>query len=151
MADAVSAQEITIIRVFDAPRELTWRAWTEPEQLVRWWGPRGWTAPLETATIDVTPGGTFRVTNVNDEDGIEVPQEGVYREVAEPERLVVEGPRGVTAVTFTDLGDGRTEMVLHATIQITDEMRGATEAALASSFDRLAEQLASRLESSRHK
>jgi uncharacterized protein YndB with AHSA1/START domain len=80
-----------------------------------------------------------------------VPQEGVYREVAEPERLVMEGPHGVSAVTYTDLGDGRTEMVLHATIQITDEMRGATEAALASSFDRLAEQLASRLESSRHK
>ncbi|MBA3424211.1 MAG: hypothetical protein H0U04_06615 [Rubrobacter sp.] len=43
---------------------------------------------------------------------------------------------------FTDLGDGRTEMVLHATIQTTDELRGATEVALASSFDRLAEQLA---------
>jgi hypothetical protein len=65
----------------------------------------------------------------------------VYREVAKPERLVVEGPHGVSAVTFTDLGDGRTEVVLHATIQITDEMRGATEAALASLFDRLAEQL----------
>jgi ABC-type polysaccharide/polyol phosphate transport system ATPase subunit/uncharacterized protein YndB with AHSA1/START domain len=142
MAEAVSAQEITITRVFDAPRELVWRAWTEPEQLVRWWGPRGWTARLETATTDVRPGGTFRLTNVNDEDGIEVPQEAVYREVAKPERLVVEGPHGVTAVIFTDLGDGRTEMVLHATIQTTDEMRGATEGALASSFDRLAEQLA---------
>jgi len=150
MAEPVSAQEITITRVFDAPRELVWRAWTEPEQLVAWWGSRGWTALLETITMDVRPGGTFRVTNVY-KDGIEVPQEGVYREVAEPERLVMEGPHGVSAVTYTDLGDGRTEMVLHATIQITDEMRGATEAALASSFDRLAEQLASRLESSRHK
>ena len=141
MAEPVSAQEITITRVFDAPRELVWRAWTEPEQLVAWWGSRGWTALLETITMDVRPGGTFRVTNVY-KDGIEVPQEGVYREVAEPERLVMEGPHGVSAVTYTDLGDGRTEMVLHATIQITDEMRGATEAALASSFDRLAEQLA---------
>jgi uncharacterized protein YndB with AHSA1/START domain len=82
---------------------------------------------------------------------MEMPQEAVYREVAKPERLVMDGAHGVTAATFTDLGDGRTEMVLHATIQTTDEMRGATEAALASSFDRLAEQLASRLESSRHK
>ncbi|MEJ7656425.1 MAG: SRPBCC domain-containing protein [Thermoleophilaceae bacterium] len=142
MADAVSAQEITITRVLYAPREQVWRAWTEPEQLVRWWGPRGWTTPLETIAMDVRPGGTFRVTNVNDEDGVEMPQEAVYREVAEPERLVVEGPHGVTAVTLTDLGDGRTEMVFHATIQTTDEVRRAAEAGLASSFDRLAEQLA---------
>ncbi len=148
MTRTEAAGEITITRVFDAPRELVWRAWTEPEQLARWWGPRGWTVPLETITMDVRPGGTFRLTNVNDEDGREVPQEGVYREVAEPERLVMESVEEgrhegrVTAVTFTDLGDGRTEVVIQTTIQTTDEMRGAVEAALASSLDRLAEHLA---------
>jgi uncharacterized protein YndB with AHSA1/START domain len=148
MTEAVSAQEITITRVFDAPRVLVWKAWTEPEQLAKWWGPRGWSTPLETITMDVRPRGTFRVVGVSDEDGAEMPTEGVYREVVEPERLVLAEPTedawhegAVSVVTFTDLGDGRTEMVLHTTIHTTDEMRGAAEAGLASSLDRLAEHL----------
>jgi len=146
---AVSAQEITITRVLHAPRELVWRAWTEPEQLARWLDARVSNARLETLTMDVRPGGTFRLTKVNGEDGSEMTTEGVYREVVAPERLVVEYPAedgslggAVTAVTFTDPGDGRTEMVLHTTIQTTDAMRGVAEAELASSLDRLAEQLA---------
>lgn len=147
IAEPVSAQEITVTRVLDAPRERVWRAWTEPEQLARWWSPRGWTVPLETITMDVRPGGAFRVTLVNDENGSEVPRELVYRQVVEPERLV-KGPADeaqpgspVSAVTFTDLGDGRTELNLHTTVQTTDEMRDAAEAAVASLLDRLAEQL----------
>ncbi len=148
--DPVKTQDITITRVFDAPRELVWRAWTEREQLAKWWGMRGWTAPPETITMDVRPGGAFRVTIVNDEDGREVPLRGaVYREVVEAERLVLEETAGdgqleggVSVATFTDLGDGRTQMGLHVTIQRTDEMRDAAEADLASLLDRLAEQLA---------
>jgi len=148
--DPVKTQDITITRVFDAPRELVWSAWTEREQLAKWWGMRGWTAPPETITMDVRPGGAFRVTIVNDEDGREVPLRGaVYREVVEAERLVLEETAGdgqleggVSVATFTDLGDGRTQMGLHVTIQRTDEMRDAAEADLASLLDRLAEQLA---------
>jgi ABC-type polysaccharide/polyol phosphate transport system ATPase subunit/uncharacterized protein YndB with AHSA1/START domain len=149
VAAAVSAQEITITRVLAAPRELAWRAWTEPEQLARWSVKRGWIAPLETITMEVRPGGAFRLTVVHDEDGSEVTTRGVYREVVEPERLVVEEPAddawhegAMNTMTFTDLGDGRTEMVLHTTIQTTDKMRRPAEAALASSLDRLAAQLA---------
>ena len=148
MADAVSAQEITITRVLDAPRELVWKAWTEPEQLAQWWGPRGTSTPVESIAMDVRPGGTFRVTSVSDE-GSEMTVAGVYREVVEPERLVFEEPAedawhegAVSVLTFTDLGDGRTEMVVHTTIQTTDEMRGVAQAGMASSFDRLAEHLA---------
>lgn len=144
-------QEILIKRTFDAPRELVWRAWTEPEQLAQWWGRDGWTAPLATITMDVRPGGTFSLINVSDEDGREMPHEAVYREVVEPERLVVEEAAAgawhggaVTVLTFIDLGDGRTEMVFHATIRTTNEMRGRAEGGIASSFDRLAETLESR-------
>jgi len=147
MTEAVSAQEIAITRVFDAPRELVWKAWTEPDQLARWWGPRGWSNPLEMITMDVRPGGTFRVTSVSGE-GAEMSSQGVFREVVEPERLVLEEPAedawhegAVSVVTFTDLGEGRTEMVLQSTIQTTDEMRGHAEAGLTSSLDRLAEHL----------
>jgi uncharacterized protein YndB with AHSA1/START domain len=149
MPGAISTQEITITRVFDAPRELVWKAWTEPDQLAQWWGPPGWTNRLETLRMDVRPGGAFRVTSVSDEDGTEMTTSGAYREVLEPERLVLEEPaedawheNAVSVVTLTDLGDGRTEVVLHATIQTTEEMRAQAEAGMAAALDRLAEHLA---------
>jgi uncharacterized protein YndB with AHSA1/START domain/predicted enzyme related to lactoylglutathione lyase len=148
MNEAISAQEITVTRVYDAPRELVWKAWTEPEQLARWWGPSGWSTPASGVTLDVRPGGVFRVASVSDEDGTEMTSEAVFREVVEPERLAVEeAAEGAwhegadTVVTFTDLGDGRTEMVLRATIHTTDEMGSTAEAGLRGSLDRLAELL----------
>jgi uncharacterized protein YndB with AHSA1/START domain len=147
MAEAATAQEITIRRVFDAPREVVWRAWTEPDQLAQWWGPRGSSTPLEKITMDVKPGGTFRVTSVS-EDGSEMTVQGVYREVVEPERLVLDEPAegswhegAVSVATFTDLGDGRTELVVQTTIHTTDEMRATAQAGMESTFDRLAELL----------
>ena len=149
MAETASAQEITITRVFDAPREVVWKAWTEPEQLARWWGMAGWTNPFEKITMDVKPGGEFRVTSVSDGDGSEMTIVGVYREVVEPERLVFEEPaedawhEGATSVlSLTDLGDGRTEMVVRTTIQTTEDMRAVAEAGMSKSFERLAEYLA---------
>ena len=149
MTEQVSAQEITLTRVFDAPRELVWKAWTEPEQLARWWGPDGWSNPVSEIRMDVRPGGGFKVTSVSDEDGTEMPSHGVYREVVEPERLVLEEPAeeswhegAVSVVSFTDLGDGRTELVVRTTIQTTDEMRASAEAGMAGSLDRLGKHLA---------
>lgn len=149
MTEQVSAQEITLTRVRDAPRELVWKAWTEPEQLARWWGPDGWSNPVSKIAMDVRPGGRFKVTSVSDEDGTERPSHGVYREVVEPERLVLEEPAeeswhegAVSVVSFTDLGDGRTELAVRTTIQTTDEMRASAEAGMAGSLDRLGKHLA---------
>jgi uncharacterized protein YndB with AHSA1/START domain len=147
MPEAVTAREITITRVYDAPRELVWKAWTEPEQLAKWWGKRGWNTPLSSLTMDVRPGGAFRWSSIAEEDGAEMSSESVYREVVEPERLVFERSGGAddgapTIVTFADLGDGRTEMVFHTTVHMTDATRARAAAGLASAFDRLAEQLA---------
>ncbi len=148
MTQAATAQEITIRRVFDAPRELVWKAWTEPDQLVQWWGPPGWSTALSTVTMEVRPGGDFRLTSVN-EEGAEMPVVGVYREVVAPERLVLEEPAGdnwhegaVSVLNLTDLGNGRTELVLQSTIQTTDEMRAAAEAGVTASIERLARYLA---------
>ena len=147
MTETTTAQEIEITRVYEAPRELVWRAWTEPEELVKWWGPSGWSTPLDTVTMEVRPGGTFRLTSISDEGG-EMPVVGVYREVVEPERLVLEEPAehawhegSVSTVTLTDLGGGRTEVALRATIQTTDEMRVAAERGMNGTLDRLAEHL----------
>jgi uncharacterized protein YndB with AHSA1/START domain len=142
MDDAVATREIAISRVFDAPRELVWKAWTEPAQLARWWGKRGWSTPLASITMDVRPGGTFRLLHVNDEDGSEMAMDTVYREVVEPGRLAwgEDGGRRAT-VTFTDLGDGTTRVDLHTTIQGSEALRCQAEGGLSSSWDRLAEHL----------
>jgi uncharacterized protein YndB with AHSA1/START domain len=148
MAEANAAREVTITRVFDAPRGLVWKEWTEPGRLARWWGKRGWSTPPEGIEMDIRPGGVFRVTSVSDEDGAEMTTEGVYREVVEPERLAfVEAAEGawhsgaVTVVTFADLGDGRTEMVFRTTIRTSAEGLDTAAAGFASSFDRLDEHL----------
>jgi uncharacterized protein YndB with AHSA1/START domain len=78
---------------------------------------------------------------------IEMPQAFVYREVVEPERLVFAeaGSGGGTAtVTFTDLGDGRTEMTFETRMEASQELRDRAEAGLRSAFDRLAEQITQR-------
>ena len=124
---------IEITRVYDAPRQAVWDAWTRPEQLAKWWGKRGWTARLDDLELDVRPGGVFRVTTVNDEDGSEMTNDGVYTEVEEPARLAW----AQTQVTFTDLGDGRTEMTFRSTARVPASARGG----VASAFERLAEHL----------
>jgi uncharacterized protein YndB with AHSA1/START domain len=122
---------IEITRVYRAPRERVWAAWTEPEQLAAWWGKRGWTARLDTIVLDVRPGGTFRVTTVSD-DGREMTNEATFREVVPPERLSF----GDATVTFADLGDGRTEMRFRTPVPSERAAEGVRSA-----FDRLGEHL----------
>lgn len=108
---------LTITRTFDAPREAVYRAFTEAEELKRWWGPQGMTCPV--AELDVRPGGRYR-TEMHAPDGGVYVTTGEFREVAPPERLV-----------FTWVwGEG--EMAGHETL-VTIELRdddGATELTL---------------------
>ena len=77
--------ELVITRIFDAPRELVFKAWAEPDRAVRWWGPQGFTTAY--CEMDVRPGGAYRVC-MRSPEGTEHWQRGVCREVIEPERLV---------------------------------------------------------------
>jgi uncharacterized protein YndB with AHSA1/START domain len=129
--------EIVVRRVFDAPRERVWRAWTTPAELARWWGKRGWSTPPESVTMDVRPGGRLALLSVSDEDGREMELDVTYHEVVPPERLSF----GEATVTLTDLGDGRTEMVFRTTTEMTDAIRLRAAGGLASAFDRLAEMI----------
>lgn len=79
-------REFVITRVFDAPRELVFDAWTEPRHMAQWWGPRTFTNPV--CEMDVRPGGAYRIV-MRSPDGIEYPLTGVYREVVKPVRLVM--------------------------------------------------------------
>ena len=116
---ATNLGEVTFTRTFDAPRELVFECMTTPAHLTHFWGPVGVSTPLANIEVDLRPGGVFNTTMVNDATGEEYPNFGVYVEVSPPERLVFTEP-GVeggmtTSITFTDLGDGRTETLTHQT------------------------------------
>jgi uncharacterized protein YndB with AHSA1/START domain len=80
-----TAQELVITRVFDAPRDLVFKAWTEPEQLIRWWGPTGFTTP--SFTVDLRVGGVLHYC-MRSPEGQDYWGIGVYREIVRPERIV---------------------------------------------------------------
>jgi uncharacterized protein YndB with AHSA1/START domain len=145
----MTRREFTSTRVLDAPRELVWRAWTEPEQVAQWWGPKGLSTPLDTIEVDLRPGGAFTLTMVSDETGSEFPTDMQFREVVEPERIVFgwEAQRGLGAgevtVTFKDLG-GRTEMTTRFVGYQTDEIARASQVGWNTQIDKLAEHLAAK-------
>ncbi len=78
-------QELVLTRVFNAPRALVWKAWTDPKHLAQWWGPHHFTNPL--CEIDVRAGGVIRIV-MRGGDGVVYPMAGVYLEIVEPERIV---------------------------------------------------------------
>jgi uncharacterized protein YndB with AHSA1/START domain len=109
--------EVTITRVYDAPRELVFRAMVEPEQFVQFWGPTGTHVPIESVVIEPWTGGRFESTMVADDGSGEFPMKGVFVDFLEPERLAFREPNSgvVSASTFTELDGGRTEVVIRQT------------------------------------
>lgn len=109
--------EFTYRRVHRASPEVLFDCMTQAEHLTRFWGPDGTTTPIDGITIDLRPGGAFETVMVNVADGSQYPMRAVYLEVCRPRKLAwtepgVEGGM-VTTITFTDLGDGRTEVITH--------------------------------------
>src|SRR5262249_28946735 len=135
-ARGAPAVRIELTRILPAPPERVWRAWTDPDELVCWWGKRGWTAQRDTLVMDVRPGGAFRVTSFSEDGRVQV-TEGVYVTVDEPRELAW----GDAAVTFTDLGDGRTRMDFQTTLDAPDDVCDAARGGLQSGFDRLQEHI----------
>ena len=137
------ADELTYTRVFDAPRALVFRCMIEPEHLTHFWGPVGVSTPLANITIEPWAGGRFETIMVNDETGEEYPSRGVFVEVVEPEKLVWTEPEfGITSTsTFTDLGDGRTEVQIHQTNLPLEYTTPEAQAGFETSLDRLAAHL----------
>jgi len=113
------AGEFTYRRVHQASRELLFDCLTRPEHLTRFWRRDRTTRRADGIAVELRPGGAFETVMVNNADGTSYTMRAVYREVRRPERLVwteadVEGGM-MTTLTFTDLGDGRTEVVTHQT------------------------------------
>jgi uncharacterized protein YndB with AHSA1/START domain len=120
-------REIHIERVFDAPRERVFSAYTDPELIPEWWGPEGITTIVDR--MDVKAGGAWRFV-CRDADGREDGFRGTYREVSPPERIVqtfewegMPGHVGVETAVFEDLGD-RTKVTTTSLFHTTEERDG---------------------------
>ena len=141
-----SDREIVLTRVFDAPRDLVFRAYTDPKAIPQWWGPRNLTTRVDK--MDVRPGGAWRFVQ-RDADGNEFAFNGVYREITPPERVVstfeFEGMPGHIAVETMTLEehDGRptlTTTSVFASVEDRDGMlQSGMESGAAETMDRLAE------------
>ena len=139
-------ENLEITRVFDAPRELVWKAWTDPAIVMQWWGPNGFTSPA--CKIDFRVGGQYLYC-MRTPDGYEGWSGGEYIEIIAPEKIVSvlfyadENGRVEPAdkndvevrdvVTFADLGNGRTKMVFKRSHWDEGEDMGMIEA-----FDKMA-------------
>jgi uncharacterized protein YndB with AHSA1/START domain len=111
LAAARAERELVIARVFDAPRELVFCAWTDPVRFAQWCGPQGF--GVTVLEMDVRPGGAWR-KRMRSPDGVDYSRSGVYREVVVPERLVFtyesDDPAGIagfeTLVTIDFIAQG---------------------------------------------
>ena len=138
-------REVAISRVLDAPREAVFKAWTEPDQLVGWWGPVGFDTPSEAVDVDLRVGGHVSLRMVDAERGAEFAVRFEILELVEPELLVlrsepvpeigIDEPTTVR-VEFHEQG-GKTRLTLRDG-PYTPEVRDATESGWDSSLDKLA-------------
>jgi uncharacterized protein YndB with AHSA1/START domain len=142
-------RELVLERMFDAPREKVYRAWTEPMLVKQWFAPLPWTTP--GAALDVRPGGRTEIV-MRDPDGKDYPSAGVYLEVVENEKLVftdaftaawhpAEKPFMVAIITFEDVG-GRTRYTARVRHWSADDRKAHEEMGFHAGWGQCADQLA---------
>ncbi len=119
-------REMTISRVFDAPRELVWEAWTNPEHVAQWWGPDGFSTTIKK--MDFRVGGVWKLV-MHGPDGRDYPNSSIFREIVEPERIVfshgggskdMPGAHFMATWTFEALGN-QTRVTMHALFDTPEE------------------------------
>ena len=149
-AAASADYELIFTRIFDAPRELVFKAWRDPKQIVKWWGPKGFTTT--THEMDVRPGGVWRFI-MHGPDGTDYKNKIVFLEVVKPQRLIykhagdadTEPVTFQATVTFTEQGD-KTKLIMRMLFDSAEEREnvvakyGAVEGAN-QTLDRLTEHL----------
>ena len=139
-------ENLEITRIFDAPRELVWKAWTDPHIVMQWWGPTGFTSPA--CKIDFRVGGHYLFC-MRTPDGQDYWSGGEYREILAPERIVsvlfyadqngkVDTPDNNDVevrdvVTFDDMGNGQTKLIFKRSYWDEGEDVGSNQI-----FDKLA-------------
>jgi uncharacterized protein YndB with AHSA1/START domain len=148
-AESGMARDVNLSRVIDAPCDLVWAAWTEPQHMAKWWGPKGFTNPV--CELDVRPGGKILI-HMKAPDGTVYPMSGVFAEVDKPRRLAftayAEGSDGTryleshTIVTLEGQG-ARTKVTVMASAKglhpLAPQMLAGMEAGWTQSLERLGE------------
>jgi len=158
-ATGTEEQALVIERVFDAPRELVWKAWTEPDRFMRWWGPKDYSCPA--CQIDFRVGGSW-LACMRSSDGTDIWSTGVYREIIPLERIVctdsfadAEGnvvpashygipgdfPSEMLVTVMLEDSDGKTKMTLRHEGMPGGEMGEGANQGWNESFDKLADEL----------
>jgi len=158
LVESAPTKDLTITRTFDASRELVWKAWTDPEQVKRWWGPKAYTAPV--CKIDLREGGKYLYC-MRSPEGQDFWSTGVYREIVEPERITythsfadkkgnvvpathygmsVDFPLEMQMVVTFDVQAGKAKITLHHA-GVPTVMLELARAGWNESFDKLAESL----------
>ena len=142
-------RSIEIVRIFDAPRELVYEAWTDPEHMTQWWGPKAFTN--HSCKLDVRPGGAWQIV-MRSPDGMDFRCEGIYSEVAPPERLVFTNDavdqndkpllKGFTTVIFEEHPGNKTKLTLQTRaeglVDFAPQMLKGMDQGWSQSFDKLA-------------
>jgi uncharacterized protein YndB with AHSA1/START domain len=138
--------ELEFVRTYAAPRQLVWDAWTDPDQMSQWWGPRGVSTPREFIEFDLRVGGRISFVMVEDVSGTRYPNSGTILECDPPSRLVWEddgledGTGGGTAsVTFTEVDLNTTTLRVHLVADFTEDVRAGAEEGWGSMLDKLGE------------
>ena len=142
-------QDIVITRVFDAPRDVVFRAVTDPTLIPNWWGPRRYETIVDR--MEVRPGGLWRFLN-RDADGNEFAFKGVYHDIVAPERVVqtfefegVPGHVSLDTATLEEV-DGKTKFVSVSVFQSIEDRDGMVQSGMEGgareTYDRLAEVIA---------
>ena len=145
-----SEREIVLSRRFDAPRALVFEAMSQPQHLVNWYGPHGYSLPL--CEVDLRPGGAWRIVH-RDAEGREFGFRGQIHDIAPPERMVrtfefegLPGHVSTETLVLEDLGGGRTQMIVTARFDSVEDRDGMLQSGMergaAESYDRLASYLA---------
>jgi len=143
-------ENLEITRIFDAPRALVWKAWTDPKIVMQWWGPKGFTAPA--AKIDFRVGGQYFYC-MRTPDGMDCWTGGEFKEIIDQQKIVSElcyaNEHGkiepadksdvavFDVVTFEDIGNGKTKLVFKRNYWDEGEDEGCNQI-----FDKLAELVA---------
>jgi uncharacterized protein YndB with AHSA1/START domain len=143
-------KEFTMSRVFDAPRELVWQVYTDPQLVPRWWGLRNVQTIVDK--MDLKVGGVWRYLQ-RDDQGNEYAFNGVYKEIRAPERLTytfefepLAGHIVTDTLTFEELPDGKTRITARSTFDTLEDLEGMLQSGMEEgadeTWDRLEEALA---------
>ncbi|CAN5327540.1 SRPBCC family protein [soil metagenome] len=103
-SNSTADRELFVSRLLNAPRELVWEVWTNPEHIANWWGPEAFSNTINT--MDLKPGGEWNLV-MHGPDGTDYKNKSIFREVIEQERIVYEhmsAPKFLATITFTEKG-----------------------------------------------